>query len=221
MVTLQEQARALGEPTRHEIFRYLLRAPGEVGVAELTAHLRLHHNAVRQHLAKLVAAGLLVETFAPRARPGRPPLRYRLSSEAENRWGPTGPFERLSHLLLEVIRTGDTPVEVGRRAGRRYRASSGPAPGESARQAVGRLVHTMAREGFDPDVRSHGVRVDVVLRTCPFESTATADPAVVCQLHLGIARGFLEEGDGVVVDELVAGDPSAGDCRLRLRVEAG
>src|SRR5690554_6625388 len=36
---LQIQARALGDPSRHRIFRYVAEASGPVGVAELTDHL--------------------------------------------------------------------------------------------------------------------------------------------------------------------------------------
>jgi len=50
------QARALGDPTRHEVFRYIADGARSVDVAELTEHVGLHHNAVRQHLAKLVDA---------------------------------------------------------------------------------------------------------------------------------------------------------------------
>ena len=66
MSSLQVQARALGDPTRHEIFRYLVDAGTDVDVAELTDHVGLNHNAVRQHLAKLVDADLVEEA---RARP--------------------------------------------------------------------------------------------------------------------------------------------------------
>jgi DNA-binding transcriptional ArsR family regulator len=65
--TLQEQARALGDPTRHEIFRYIADAGRPVDVAELTAHLGLNHNAIRQHLAKLVHAELVTCPFATAA----------------------------------------------------------------------------------------------------------------------------------------------------------
>ena len=34
-------ARALGYPTRHRLFRYIVDAPGPVGVAELTDYVRL------------------------------------------------------------------------------------------------------------------------------------------------------------------------------------
>ncbi len=72
-----EQARALGDPTRNAIFRYIDAASDPVGVAELTDHFGLNHNAIRQHLAKLRDAGLVVEELAAPSGPGRPPLRYR------------------------------------------------------------------------------------------------------------------------------------------------
>ena len=70
--TLQAQARALGDPTRHAIFRQIADAGRPVGIAELTEQFDVHHNAIRQHLAKLVAAGLLVEAKAPTNGRGRP-----------------------------------------------------------------------------------------------------------------------------------------------------
>ena len=53
MTTLQQQARALGDPTRHAIFRYIADGDGPADVAEITAHFGLNHNAIRQHLAEL------------------------------------------------------------------------------------------------------------------------------------------------------------------------
>ena len=80
-----EQARALGDPTRNAIFRYIDAASDPVGVAELTDHFGLNHNAIRQHLAKLRDAGLVVEELAAPSGPGRPPLRYRPSPGAAGR----------------------------------------------------------------------------------------------------------------------------------------
>src|SRR4051812_37520204 len=103
MTALQEQARALGDPTRHGIFRYVADAGRPVGVAEMTAHFGLNHNAIRQHLAKLLDAGLVVESTVPIAGPGRPRLVYEIDPAAESRWGVVGPYERLSLLLAEII----------------------------------------------------------------------------------------------------------------------
>jgi predicted ArsR family transcriptional regulator len=138
---LQKQARALGDPTRHRIFRYVMDAERSVDVMELTDHFGLNHNAIRQHLAKLIEAELVTEATAARGgRPGRPRLCYTLAPTAGSRWGATGPYERLSLMLSEVIRSGKSPVEVGRNTGRRrLRRANDDDP-------VGSLVAEMARD---------------------------------------------------------------------------
>ena len=213
MTTLQRQARALGDPTRHEVFRVVAEAGRPIDIAELTEHFGLNHNAIRQHLAKLVEAELVVETKAPATGRGRPRLVYEVDPRSESRWGVAGPYERLSLWLAEMVRTGDTPVEVGRRAGRRQRLGD-----RVEREAVDALVDQMTRQGFDPAVHQAGHEVDIVLRTCPFASTALADPDTVCQLHLGIAQGLLESVEGLEVIDLVPNDPRQANCRLRCRL---
>jgi predicted ArsR family transcriptional regulator len=215
MTTLQEQARALGDPTRHQIFQYIAEASAPVGVAELTEHFGLNHNAIRQHLAKLVEAGLVDEQKAPSTGRGRPRLVYLLDPATESRWGVTGPYERLALWLAEMVRTGDSPVEVGRRAGRRQRLGAND-PGDP----VSSLVEQMARHGFEPTVRQHGTDVDLTLRSCPFESTALADPDTIGELHHGMAYGIAEGIDGLEVDELIPNDPRRANCRLRCHLEA-
>lgn len=211
MPSLQVQARALGDPTRHRIFRLVADAGRPVGVAELTAELGLNHNAIRQHLAKLVDAGLVTEGTAPPAGRGRPRLTYEVDPAADGRWGVAGPYERLSVLLTELAAGDESAQEVGRRAGLRLTAGPSADP-------VGTFVDQMARQGFEPTARRTGRRVDVVLATCPFASAVLADPDVVCELHLGLARGVAEAVGGLEVDELVAKDPRRAGCRLRCRV---
>lgn len=212
MAPLQVQARALGDPTRYAVFRYLADAGVPIGVAELTDHVGLHHNAVRQHLAKLTEAGLVVEATARPVGRGRPRLVYQVDPAAEGRWGGEAPYERLAVLLAEVTRTGDAPVDVGRRAGRRMAQEAPPGA-----EPVDALATVMARQGFDPRVRARGEARDVVLRSCPFASAVLADPDTVCDLHLGLARGIAEAVGGLAVDVLVAKDPRRAQCRLECR----
>lgn len=215
MTTLQEQARALGDPTRHGIFRYVADAGTPVDVAELTEHFGLNHNAIRQHLAKLVDAELVIEELAASGGRGRPRLNYRIHPAADSRWGVTGPYERLSLLLSEIVRTGDSAIEVGRRAGRRQRLSA-----DAEDDPVALVVDVMERQGFDPTVRTRADRVEIVLHTCPFATTALADSDTVCGLHLGLAQGVAElTGGRIVVDELDRHDPRRAKCRLRLVLE--
>jgi predicted ArsR family transcriptional regulator len=211
--TLQEQARALGDPTRHAIFRHLAQASRPLGVAELNGQFAFNHNAIRQHLAKLVAAGLVIESKAPSTGRGRPPLVYEVDPGAEGQWGGTGPYERLSRLLVEVIRTGEAPEAVGRQSADQFRvrAPSGDAAAD--------LGAAMARQGFQPERRPTRHGADIVLHRCPFATAALADRETVCSLHLGIADGLVE-GSDARVEQLVAYDPRKAECRIRLSVDA-
>jgi predicted ArsR family transcriptional regulator len=213
--TIQEQARALGDPTRHSIFRYVLEADAPVGVGELTSHFGLNHNAVRQHLTKLVAADLVSEGRAASGGPGRPRLMYTVDPGAESRWGATGPYERLAQALTEVIRAGETPQQVGRRIGRREAAAH-----TSDDTPLEQVVQAMARNGFDPTVEERRGALDIVLHTCPFASTALIDPDIVCELHRGLAAGVAEQVGRIVVDDLVRHDPRRAQCKLRVHLDA-
>ena len=214
MTDLQAQARALGDPTRHRLFGYVADADHAVGVAELTEHLGVTQNAIRQHLGKLVAAGLLAEHSAPPVGPGRPRLLYQLEPAVYGRWGVAGPYERLSTLLTEVIRSGRSPQEIGRDEGRRR------AVAPAGRDGIAAQLHdTMARDGFEPEVRVQEQRVEIVLRRCPFVTAVLTDPDTVCSLHLGIAEGLTDGVDGLTVDEFVARDPREARCRLGFHLD--
>lgn len=211
MSTLQRQARALGDPTRHHIFRAI--ADGhDVDVAGLTAQLGITHNAVRQHLAKLVDAGLVTESTLPTGSRGRPKLIYRVAPAVESRWGVVGPYERLSGLLAEIIRTGDPAREVGRRAG--AAGTDAASPGDP----VTVLTERMAGEGFAPTVRRDGDHAELTLTECPFASAVDVAATTVCDLHRGLADGVADRVDGLVIDELIPRDPHAAHCTLRCHV---
>jgi predicted ArsR family transcriptional regulator len=212
-VTLQQQARALGDPTRHRIFRYIADARRPVTVAELTDFVGFNHNAVRQHLAKLVEADLVVGRTLQSGARGRPRLVYEVAAGAEGQWGISGPYERLSGMLADIIRTGETPVEVGRRFG-----GAMATPSDTPEGTVADIVVVMERQGFRPALRPAKRRPEVVLEQCPFREVAVEHADTVCSLHLGIAQGLAESGADVAIEELVVKDPRRAGCRLRLRV---
>ncbi len=175
----QREARALGDPTRHRLFRYIAEASAPVGVAELTEFVQLNHNAVRQHLTVLKNAGLVVEELEERSRPGRPRLLYRLAPEVAGRWGTPGAYAWLAALLSDALRCGLDPRHVGRREGLR-RGEELAGSGDPLRV----LEEEMARRGFRPARIERGRLVALVLGRCPFADVAEKDPETVCQLHL-------------------------------------
>lgn len=209
---LQREARALGDPTRHRLFRYIAEATEPVGVAELTAFVGLNHNAVRQHLSVLKESNLVVEEVEVRTRPGRPRLLYRLHPEAEGRWGTPGPYAWLAALLSEAVRRRLEPRQVGRQEGHRRgaeRAGSG--------DSLDLLEDEIERRGFRPVRVERRGKLELVFRRCPFAEVATADPGTVCQLHLGMAEGLVEGLGGLEVEGLSPRNPRKAGCRLGLR----
>lgn len=210
----QRQARALGDPTRYEIFGFLGEAAGGVGVRELTDHFGFNHNAIRQHLTKLLEAGLVVQSTVPSGGRGRPRLVFRQSPAAAGRWTGVSPYERLALLMSEMLRTGDDAIEVGRRAGRRQRLG----PGASA---PGSIADALERLGFEPTVSERDDAIDIVLHACPFATAALVDPDTVCALHLGLAHGLADAAGGEIeVESLLPNDPRQARCLLRLRASA-
>lgn len=210
--SLQKEAKALGDPTRNSLFRYIADAPGPVSVAELTDYVQLNHNAVRQHLAVLKDADLVVEDVEERVRPGRPRLLYRLHPDASGRWGTAGAYPWLASLLANAVRRKQDPRQVGRQDGHR-RAAELSGTGD----AVELLEKEMVRRGFQPTKIQKGRRVEFVLGRCPFAEVAESDPGTVCQLHLGLAEGLTEGLGGVEVERLVSKDPKRAGCRLVVR----
>ncbi len=210
----QQQARALGDPTRHRIFRYLAESAQPVGVGELTDYLGLNHNAIRQHLTKLVDARLVVQETAPPQGRGRPRLLFHVDPGADQTWGAGTAYQRLSLLLVDMLKTGDSAIEVGRRAASLELHVSGR-DRDHPIQALGKA---MRRGGFDPVLTTDGDPAEFILRHCPFADTASADPQTICALHLGLAQGLADQLEGVVVDELEPHDPRQAGCRLRFHL---
>lgn len=208
---VQRQARALGDPTRYDIFRFVAEAKGPVRVATLAEYLGFNHNAVRQHLAKLTEAGLLTEERASPTTTGRPPLEYRVAPTAMGSWGAPGPYELLALMLLDMDEGGRSPAQAGAEAGRALAASC--AEGADPLDA---LEAEMARRGFEPRRETHGDVTEVVLERCPFLAAASAHPDVVCEIHRGLAAGILDGmGADQQVRDLVVHPPAEAGCRLR------
>jgi len=208
---VQRQARALGDPTRYEIFRFVAESRGPVRVATLAEYLGFNHNAVRQHLAKLTDAGLLTEERASPTTTGRPPLEYRVAPTAMGSWGAPGPYELLALMLLEIADGDRTPAEAGAEAGRALGATC-----PDGADPLDAVEAEMARRGFEPLRQTHGRVTELVLQRCPFLAAASARPEVVCEIHRGLAAGILDGlGADQQVRELIVRPPAEAGCRLR------
>lgn len=163
-------------------------------VAGLAAALDLHPNTVRKHLARLTRDGRIVRETMRTGRPGRPHVRYRPSSR------PADAYERLAVLLVELHRSGETPLVLGRRVGAGEAATSD--------DPVDAVVAVSTTHGLAPEVRGD----DVVL-LCPFAAAVAVDAETVCELHLGLAQGAAARHGATVGVEI--GPP----CRFHVTPE--
>ena len=209
---LQRQARALGNPTRFAVFEHVARVHRPVQVAALVEQFGLNHNVIRQHLAKLCEADLFVEEFAPRNGPGRPALQYRLAPEVAGTWGISSPYEELASLLLEMTAEGLSPREVGVRAGRRAAAAA-----TERASPLDRLVAELRRRGLQPRLVNNSTGAELVLASWPFAQVASAQREIVCEMHRGLAEGFLQElGSDLMVTGPQSEKPGATGCTIVL-----
>lgn len=205
-------AGALANDTRYEMVRFIDDADVPVPVSALCARFGLHHTTVRGHLAKLEAVGLVERTAEAPQRAGRPRLLYRTTPRAATALGEPDAYERLAVLLTEVVRSGSSAREVGRRAGGSAASAAGPRAG-----GVAALEREMTRQGFRASRCDRPGGMDLVLRACPYARAAATDPHTICELHLGWVEGFTELMTDVAVTRLITEDPYRAGCVVELR----
>lgn len=175
-------------PMRAEVLHLLREVAEPVPVARVAAAVGLHPNTTRFHLDALTDAGLVTREVEHRTQPGRPKVLYQAArGHRGNR------YQELAAAMVRHFAAGLADRSERARA-------AGESWGEELRtdlqrtlpeqEPLDRLVGCMAELGYDPRLETDPEHV-LVLRPCPFLDLAGADPDVVCQLHLGLARGLL------------------------------
>lgn len=187
---MTERTTRLG-PMRAEVLHVLRELAEPAPVAKVAAVVGLHPNTTRFHLDALTDAGLVLRAVEQRTRPGRPKVLYQAAhGHRPNR------YQELAGAMVRHF--------AGGLADRSERArAAGEAWGEELRkdlqralpeqEPLDRLVGCMSELGYEPRLETEPAPV-IALRPCPFLDLAGADPDVVCQLHLGLARGVLGPG---------------------------
>ena len=194
-------ASSLGDATRRGIYISVRESAEAVTASIVASNFDLHTNVARHHLDKLVVDGYLRVTH--KRRPGkrgpgagRPAKHYEPTLKEVSVQFPERRYELLAELLLRVVERLDprkaptVAEEIGIEFGRELAAEIGLPDDAGFGVAVQAVAAAMMGVGFDAstEVEDHMM----VTRYCPFGTTATDHPEIVCRLDQGIVRGLLE-----------------------------
>lgn len=214
---------------RAGILDVLVDQPEPCTVAALSSLIGQHPNTIREQLDSLSDSGLVVRSRSAAHLRGRPAWLYSASPQVGASEGASEYAALASALAAQLERSSTRPVAEAIAAGRmwgqelaresrRHDGEAVGAPEPSSAVAIRRKVVTILDGlGFAPTADA---RVGVVkLRRCPLLEAAHRNPQVVCAVHLGMARGALDElGADPESTEETALQPFSepGACRLDL-----
>lgn len=189
---------------RADVLEVLRSASAPLRVREVARRTGVHANTARFHLDALVDAGLATRQVLARAAPGRPSFGYAAAGQAP------AAGHRQYRLLAEMLSSliegllpdpGQAAAAAGREWGRYLTERPAPYQRISADKAVSRLLAVLAGIGFAPEAEPDGGpqgapetgSSQVWLHRCPFREVAEHRQDVVCQLHLGLMQGVLDQ----------------------------
>lgn len=205
-------------PTQQKLLRALLAAAQGLCVEDLCRALRVSHNAVRQHLSALTAAGLVSHGVA-RPSGGRPQARYVLTAAGrelfprnygliatkvlERLYGDVGPAQVQSML-----------VEMGRELG--LTAAGAATATDNGTDAAVTLAAQLDALGYEAQAVRRDGEMQVEAYNCVFHALAKAHPDV-CRFDLA----FMEAASGRPVQHLECLVRGGDACRFRFESAPG
>lgn len=199
--------RALADPTRRHLLRFLDRADEPQDVRALAAEIGLHPNTVRDHLDLMHRAELVTRVTERRDTPGRPKVLFEAAARGTRSPGAEG-YRFLAEVLAGYMHAHlDNPAAAAEEAGRawgRYMVEK-PEPFDlpDSSEVLEQIVTALAEMGFAPEEEKGDGRFVIRLHDCPFRDVARNRTDIVCSVHLGMLRGMTEElGESMAVDDL-------------------
>lgn len=197
------------------VLQALLDHGGPARIHELSAATKLHGNTVREHLNALAKAGMVRHRVASPLGRGRPSSLFEVIRARQ----PTA--ELAVALAAELSDAASDPAAAAERAGGMWADldCADAADSDSSRSALELVLQRLTEHGFAPLPQQAAQatlsnQLDIHLHRCPMLAAARQQPEVVCNVHLGLIRGWLKDHDGTAADlKPFAG---SGYCTVRL-----
>lgn len=172
-----------------------------VTVSDVAEAFSIHPNVARHHLDRLASDGYVEVSSRKRTAKketgaGRPAKSYEATSKEIDLHFPAQRYDLLSELLVRVVErvapenVGAVAMEVGQDYGREL-ARRLEFPDDSGFEAaVKSVAKAMSGVGFTMAPDTKGERL--ITNHCPFGTTATDHPDLICSLDQGIVAGMME-----------------------------
>jgi len=206
---------ALAQPTRAQIFTFLVERRGPAGTEEVAEHFGLHPNGIRRHLERLLEGGFVTRSRV-RAGQGRPRDSWAVSPEAQPGGQRPRAYSDLAGWLARTIPANATRLREIERAGLEIGRELAPSPTGDPAQDLG---DALAALGFEPTLTRGEEGFTCSLGNCPYPDSVKQSQAVVCGLHRGITAGILAELDpGAKLTEFEPRDPDSAGCVIEVQV---
>lgn len=206
---------ALAQPTRAQIFAFLVDSRSSATTEEVAKHFDLHPNGVRRHLERLLEGGFVTRDRVQDG-PGRPRDRWTISPDAHpGGRNPRGYAQLATWLARAIPASGGRLREVERTGEEIGRELAPPGSEDTAAD----LQRAFSALGFRPSVEGSEGGFTCTLRNCPYRDSVRANSDVVCRLHRGITAGLLSvlEPEAELV-EFEPHDPERAGCRVRVEL---
>ncbi|MGH8870781.1 MAG: helix-turn-helix transcriptional regulator [Acidimicrobiia bacterium] len=196
---------ALTDPTRRQLYEFVMASPEAVGRDEAADALGIPRQTAAYHLDRLADEGLVDVEFMRRTGrtgpgAGRPAKLYRKTDRDFEVSLPPRRYGLAARILLEAVSSGAIKRSELAAAARRIGAELGRDGLEQA----------LRETGYDP-IEEEG---ETRFRNCPFHALKEQDQRTVCNLNLGLVEGMLDgAGDG----RRAFLEPSEPYCCVRIR----
>ncbi|MFD1038478.1 helix-turn-helix transcriptional regulator [Virgibacillus byunsanensis] len=194
----------LSDPTRYNIYQYIVKEHQSVSVLEIADRFDIHPNVARLHLSKLEDVQMITSYSQKTGKGGRPSRLYKLSDEVIELNFPHRDYKLLSNIAIEsFVELGEpgrqalyiTGKKYGTQVIQRYNETT-----SSKEITVEQKLHILEDAGtmlgmypdfeYDADLKS----VTFKIKNCPFKEIANQhkNQTIICNMHNSFLKGMFE-----------------------------
>ncbi|SFD53940.1 Predicted transcriptional regulator, ArsR family [Lentibacillus persicus] len=191
----------LSDPTRFNIYQYMIKHHQEVSVASIAKEFNIHPNVARLHLSKLEDIHMVESYSEKTGRGGRPSRLYKLSDEVIDLHFPHRDYKLLSSIALEsFIELGEPGRQALYQTGYKYGAKMIeqyqriPSINLNTEQKLKILEDAGTMLGMYPEFQydAKDNSVSFQINNCPFKEIIDKNHAMVCRMHHAFIKGMFE-----------------------------